>query len=367
VPVLNFYDKFYVRIEGKGELFDDITEYFNQYLSEEPNQIYDIDITVKKIDPQPDVVLGAPNQYYGKSNNKFIIKFRSGVVVMNKKWDQIVCSPSLDRSKLTYLIEYKMRRNFIEDGRVLIHASGVEHNGATAVFPAWRHTGKTNTMISILKYLGGSYLSDDRVWVDNTAEVWGYNLPVNMLPYNYNSFPELKDKSIKDRISNYLDNVIDFDRSIIDKAIYFLSNYYLSSTEGDKRYINDILPEAEHSEKNEIDDLIFLVTEPTSDVTLSNLDTEEGATMLKAISQIEWNDRIGMYCQAYDSLFKADKYSKYKEFVNKEESIFVQLISSKDTYRLSLPREEQWNEKNIDQDILKKLNQINDGQWDVDK
>jgi len=348
-----------VRLKGNldSPIGEELTNYYNllEVDDGEPDIICEIG-GFKKGEKQ---ILGDPESHYAKIGDYFVIHNRNSEIAVHKSWDRILCSPTANRNPLTKIIEYKARQRLIQEGQIMIHASGIKYNGNTIIFPAWRHTGKTNTLISFLQK-GANYLSDDRVWVTEDGTVQGYPLPVQMLPYNYRSFPDLSESSYKElarlKITGELSHIIKRKRSIFDEALYFFNRNYLGSESGEYRFLEEMIPQAEYTGKDDMDLVVFLQTTSSSEINISEIQKETALQSLYSTSFYEWNKDIYEYCHSFDHLFnKRSRVDQMEEFMQSEKEIFEKFVESKQLLQIQLPREEYWDKNNVTEQLLEKL------------
>lgn len=72
---------------------------------------------------------------------------------------------------------------------LFLHASGVAKKGIVTVFPAWRNTGKTNTILDQCKS-GYDFCGDDFCIIRN-KKVYLYPKSLNIFSYNLRAFPSV--------------------------------------------------------------------------------------------------------------------------------------------------------------------------------
>ncbi len=105
---------------------------------------------------------------------------------------------------ILYLISFKSLRN----GGVFCHASAVKYKGKTIIFPAWRHVGKTNLMLELLK-AGAELISDDGIIYYENGEIIAFSKRLHLLYFNFISNPDLLES-----VDGHTTKLIDF----VDKA-----------------------------------------------------------------------------------------------------------------------------------------------------
>lgn len=349
-----------VEIEGDttSSLGEDLFRYYSK-LQTKTDEPAAISCSIRPVDPTPDRILGDPETYFGRQGDQFIDKRSGGVVVIDNDLDSIVCSPGARSYFVKRYLEYRVRERMIEQDIALLHGSGFRFNDTVTVLPAWRHTGKTNTMISFLRE-GGDYISDDRVWVTPSGDVRGFPIPVNMLPYNLDSFPSLTEwttiEKARNKASEILSEWIVPRRSLPDNALHFFNMYYLEP-DSEYRYIDEMIPSTSYIDRETIDQLVFLQATSGDTVQIESLSEADATDLLTAISHYEWNADMQELMNAYNALFPDDdgKIEQIESLVSKENDIFASLVDSVDIKMMRLPREEDWREKDLTAQVKNKL------------
>lgn len=103
---------------------------------------------------------------------------------------QLSVEPGFDLYYLfTFLIEPLIIIFSSYEQVLYVHSSSISHNGNGHLMPAWRHTGKTKT---VLQYLakGASFIGDDYT-VLYKNQVYSYPKNINIFSYNFLANPEL--------------------------------------------------------------------------------------------------------------------------------------------------------------------------------
>lgn len=96
---------------------------------------------------------------------------------------KITVSPLLARSPhvlYTNVIEALLRFVFVSRGRMLLHSACLELNGVGVMLSAKTDTGKTGTILRLLRDHGGKFLSDDMTIVDESAMAVSYPKPLTI-------------------------------------------------------------------------------------------------------------------------------------------------------------------------------------------
>lgn len=96
---------------------------------------------------------------------------------------KVVASPMLARSPhvlYTNVIEALLRFVFVTRGRILLHSACLEFGGKGVMLSALTDTGKTGTVLRMLREKGGRFLSDDMTILDENAVATSYPKPLTI-------------------------------------------------------------------------------------------------------------------------------------------------------------------------------------------
>lgn len=360
----SFDEDISVRISGGGKAYDALSEYYQSYTTTSAQGESDFSCTVKSFSPEPEVAVGDPNLYYGRDSDRFVVENTSSTMSLSEDWNDVICTPETSKNSVAYLLEYEMRKQYAELGRGLVHASGVTVDGSTLIFPAWRHTGKTNLMLNLLQEYGGNYISDDRLWVHKDGQVSGYNLPVNMMPYNVKTFAGLSSFSRRERLAAKASNtarwVAHSGDGLVPKAASFLNIFYLEPAAGKRIMIDELLPETSYKQRTDTDAVVLLQTAPEDDaVGLEETTASEVYKSIVAASHYEWNKELEEFCRVFDSLFDGeDRLSEHRDLLDSENDVFESFLDRVPVFKLTIPREEQWVEKGIGKQAVSHIETI---------
>lgn len=91
--------------------------------------------------------------------------------------------PLLARSShvvYTNVIEPLLRFVMVSRGRMLLHSACVELNGTGVMMSALTDTGKTGTVLRLLREHGGKFLSDDMTVIDAEGNAWCFPKPLTI-------------------------------------------------------------------------------------------------------------------------------------------------------------------------------------------
>lgn len=361
---LSFDEGFSAQIGGEGKVFSALTDYYKGYTTSEMVGNADFTCRVSNFRPEPELVVGDPNLFYGREDDRFIVENTSSTMALSDDWTDVICTPETSKNSVAYLLEYQMRKRYAELGRGMVHASGVSLDGSTLIFPAWRHTGKTNLMLNLLQEFGGRYLSDDRLWVHDDGQVSGYNLPVNMMPYNVKTFGNLSSFTVKERLAAKASNsarwVAHAGDGLVPKAASFLNIFYLEPAAGKRIMVDELLPKTSFERRADADAVVLLQTSPNDDaVGLEETTVSEVYKSIVAASHYEWNEELEEFCLVFDSLFEgADRLSEHRHLNERENTIFDSFLQNVSVFKLTIPREERWQEKGIGEQSINHVETI---------
>lgn len=96
---------------------------------------------------------------------------------------KVTVSPLLGRSPhvvYTNIIEALLRFLFVAQGRMLLHSACLELNGVGIVLSAKTDTGKTGTVLRLVREHGAKFLSDDMTVIDVTGQAWAFPKPLTI-------------------------------------------------------------------------------------------------------------------------------------------------------------------------------------------
>lgn len=96
---------------------------------------------------------------------------------------KVTVSPLLGRSPhvvYTNIIEALLRFLFVAQGRMLLHSACLELNGVGIVLSAKTDTGKTGTVLKLVREQGAKFLSDDMTVIDVTGQAWAFPKPLTI-------------------------------------------------------------------------------------------------------------------------------------------------------------------------------------------
>lgn len=343
-----FYDDFVVEITGSGPLYNYFEMYYDEFTSDTTRENVDLICNFSNNNIEPDQMLGGGRKWFGRTDDVFIITFDGCQIRISPDWQWFSVHNDFPVTKFRTLVEGELRQHLAQSEMVMLHGSGVKYDGDAMIFPAWRHTGKTNTMLSFL-IEGASYFADDRLFVTRDT-VWGFPVPINILHYNLSTFPELLDERRIDAIRNALHRQILSlsSRSTSDaaKAIQIASNNLVRSTRQASLSDIGIEPPPAFEAQSQVDMVGMLQTvcgEP--DVTFTELDRERFLDSMATISYTEWDSLLQEIYMAFDQLFPdaEQKRAQLEWLHDVEKTVLADLHENTErTTIVGIPREYDW-------------------------
>jgi hypothetical protein len=356
----DFFGKLLLEVRGEGgRSTGQFRTMYDHYEVKDPSREPDMVVEQTTEDIEVETVLGDPDDHYGWTGDRFVVRNRSSYMAVEPGWSHIYVTPNWEPFYAIYPVEFRVRRQFVDEDSALVHASGIELDGETTLFPAWRGAGKTNTLISLLRE-GAGFLADDRLWVGADGSVKGYPLSVNLQPYNIQSFPEiqiqhdgLKDHA-RQELSEYIDQNFDVSGSVFEKGVTFFNRYYLKDNSRTFTDVSTLFPQAEYVEDSSVDNVVILRAAPKADdVEIEEVSDDDAVSATQAISFYEWNERLEEYFRAYDALVPGGSaVDELERVIDAEERVFERLFEDVDTYRASIPRKADWGADGIDEQVV---------------
>ena len=352
MPQFDVYGNFGISLEGRGKVYNRIKSTFDPF---ESDSVVDIDVEITTNEhvkePKVDSILGGPEEFYANSDDEFVfIRYGEPVIVSND-FNTIRCSPDAPPDFVRLLVEYQLRLKLLEMGWSLIHASGVRYNGETIVFPAWRHTGKTNTMLTFLQN-GASYLSDDRLFIREDGKVGGYPTDLHLMSYNYQSFPDLAPDSLvseaRSLMSHKINDITKSRSSIVSKGINLANEVVIA--EDHWVSVDEKFPNAEIVLKDELDKIVLLRTTSADKPYIETVAGNSLTDSLSSINYREWDlDLLEIGMASKSLIDDINQHGPVMSMIEDQKKIFQSVANEVDTAILHVPREEQWTPNTKDE------------------
>lgn len=362
----DFFGEFTLEVRGGGgRSTSQFREMYATFRTDDRSPDPDMVVERTTTAPEPDIVLGDPTDHYGWTGDRFVVRKGSDFMVVEPGWDHLYVSPHWEPFDAMYPVEFAIRSRMVEQDRALVHASGVELDGHTTLFPAWRGAGKTNTLLSLLR-AGGNYLADDRLWVGADGDALGFPLAVNLQPHNVDSFPEIElgDDGPRERVraaaSRFITEELATGSSVLDTGLRYLNATFLEDSGRSFVHLDSLFPDAAQRAQAGVDAVVVLRAAPTADsVTIEPVAPDRALSALRAVGYYEWNHRLEEYFAAYDSLVPdGSALDRFHRVVEREERVLTDLLRSTDTYVATIPRESDWAASGIDTDLVEQIRSL---------
>lgn len=362
---LKFNQETTISIDGTGPLYRDLLDYYHDILMR--NQTKDIDIYCKILDisPDPDYVLGDEFEYYGVENEKFIVQQSESTAVINVKKNLIQFEKNSSRGFASDIIEFFVRYKMIQGNPfVLTHGSSIKYNGKTFIFPAWKYTGKTNIVLSLLERDSDAmFLGDDRVWIGENSSILSLPVSMKLLPHNTSVSSKLVENSTINQIElsmyNWINNNTIKKRNTLELALRFIGEYYLKP-DGIQRSPSELFGSNRLCEKESLDCIIILQSNRKSDrVSASEINNQTAMQYLTTINEYEWNKGLRTISTTYETLTGDKSLNKMlSKICDQESKVFLKAVENTPTYRIEVPRETKWEKIGIPEMIADKVDRI---------
>ncbi len=364
----DFFGELLLEVRGEGgRSTAQFREMYHQFQTGVPGGEPDMVVERTTTSPDPDIVLGDPNDHYGWTGDRFVVRRGSEFMLVEPGWEHIYVSPDWEPFYAIYPVEFALRSRMVATGKALVHASGVELDGQTTLFPAWRGAGKTNTLLSLLR-AGGNFLADDRLWVGADGDVRGYPLAVNLQPHNLTSFPEIEPQydgpvdRVRSEVSQYIDEELASGSSFPETVVRFLNARFLKNGGRSFVSVDSLFSGSEYLERSGVDNVVILRAAPNADsVTVEPTSTETALSDIRSVNDYEWNRRLEEYFSAYDALVPDDSVlDRLAHVVEREEQILSDIFQSTDAYIAGIPRETDWGETGTDREVVERVRALSD-------
>ncbi|OUJ18088.1 HprK-like kinase/phosphatase [Methanonatronarchaeum thermophilum] len=353
---INLYDKVQINLIGNSNSIINLKKYFSYFEGESESPDFKIDI--KPIESLPKIEKNLGSTFAVAGEYVVIKENQRSPILLNRDLNEILISPDTSHTYLSKFIEYPLRKSLIKDDLAMIHAASVKIKGETLCFPAWRNTGKTNTLLSLLKK-DAKLISDDRVWIDSKGNIMAYPLAIHMGEYNYEAFPELKDnnylrkkqKQLGKKIKNVCsENGNLQEKGFFKKALWFTSDFYLDTSHKKIYSLKDLPINLNVEYSSKIDKVILLQSNVDIEPNEMEKTPAKPKNILKAIEAIneyEWNNSIRTYIKVIDYFFPNKNLQDEFSIIEKRENeIFSNMLETINLFELNLPEKSFWAQNN---------------------
>jgi hypothetical protein len=344
----NIYNQITIKVEGEGPAVNQLKSTLRAF---ENIEVQNPDLTISILSnynpPVTAQILGSPEEYYSTNDGEFVFVKYGDPIMINNDFTRIRASSTAPPNFIRLIMEWRVRHELLNEGFSMIHASGVKYNEESIAFPAWRHTGKTNTMLTFLER-GAHFLADDRLFIGSENMVRGYPTDLHILSYNYDSFPELTPRSplskIRGKVSNTLDRFTSQNSSIFSKGMNLANEVFVA--EDDWFALEEVFPESSTIYETDLNKIVLLRTTTSDEPYILPIEGSELTDALCAINYYEWDRtllEIGLNIRALtgDTAFE----KSVRDVLRKQQKVFKSISDSVPIQMLCVPREEHWKPK----------------------
>ena len=350
---LDFHGGYQLRIHDNSAIWENILSNDHYYFEVSDVKNPDLEVYTGDLnDIKLSSFVGSSSNCYGIIDGNFGIKNEDQAMVFDKGWKELRLTnypPNLHRFRT--IIEGEIRKGLASDGLVMVHASAVKYDSKVYAFPAWRHTGKTNTMLTLLD-AGADYLGDDRVLIDSEGTIYPFPTKLHLMSYNIQAFRNSLDlgfiTKLRSQIKQQVEAFLLGNKGLTYKAIGKINDIIIEPD--DWVAVDNLFPTTEIPQPMSVDKLVMLRSSANNEIEV----TQDGDTgyvnTLESINNSEWNEYLKNLGLVHDMFFP-NRESKYEEMVKLEEresKVFKKFISNMDTSTLYLPSNQDWSDGHKD-------------------
>ncbi|MCX5633547.1 MAG: hypothetical protein NTW93_07745 [Phycisphaerae bacterium] len=273
----NIHDLVRMRLE-KGHMSERSFELFfspfrTNFLKEE-----EIDLSVQNKAPEISEYSDAGGSYYFGDNHLYFIRYKVHLLKRNDLW---ILAGQRD---LLPFVHPVLQMLCLRKKHCMIHGASVAINGRGVLLPGWGGTGKTSSIICILKeILGSSFLSDDFSFISLDL-IYSNPKAFSIYPYHRALFPHLFKSGHKILIPSCLSNIFEKVRTIVKPAIMAfprLENIAKRITpENMQVSARQALPDFEFSDKAKIDTVLFIERYSGGKIVLEDISVDRARQRL---------------------------------------------------------------------------------------
>jgi hypothetical protein len=343
----NLWDRVTVAIEGEGPVCNRIYATLRHFEADDVD-IPDIKIScIRELSSiKVNTLLGAPKEYFTVVEDDYVFAKHGESVRVNQDFTEIRASHGAPPDLVRMLMELKIRHALVDEGFSMVHASGVVYNGKAIIFPAWRHTGKTNTVLSFLQK-GASFLADDRLLLGSDGTVLGYPTDLHLLSYNYRSFPSIAPQSILSKVrgavSRNLNATTSQRNSILFKGINLMNDAVV--TEDHWLSVKDVFPDSNLVFQTNLNSIVLLRTTTRGNPYIVDISCSELATALRAINFREWDNTLLEASLNFSSFKHTTAFNEsVQTVINTQKEVFSNIPDDVKIQMLCIPRQETWDQ-----------------------
>lgn len=342
MPTFSLHDEAALSLTGPGPIADQLRRIYEKFPT--TTRTPDLRIEVGAIKEAQGPVLGSPNNGYARDDG-FLITYGDRRAKFDEDWRTLRTEPGFSTALTITLAEGELRKKLatLDPATAMVHASAVEYEGETILFPAWKGSGKTNTLLTFLE-AGANHIADDRLWLDAQGTVRSYPTPLHLHRCNLRSFPDL-DPGFSTRRARLSERVTEKTRrsnSRLARATAVLNDALVTQTAWAQ--VGESFPDVAQRHEAEIDRIVLLQATTATEPSREKLSTESFSTAMAAIHEDEWNRDLDRIHRGFDTLFDGRKTAELDALRERERYAISEAAHNAPLYRLSVPRRDHWDE-----------------------
>jgi len=251
----------------------------------------EIDISVQKYAPEISEYSDAGGSYYFGDNHLYFKKYKTHLLKKNDSW--ILAG---QRNLLPFVYPV-LQMLFLRKKHCMIHSASVAINGRGVLLPGWGGTGKTSSVICILREIGGSRFLGDDFSIISPDLIYSYPKAFFIYPYHRKLFPHLFKSKHKILIPPCFSDIFEKVRTIVRPAIMMFPRLENIARRITPEHMcvpaREALPDFEFSDKAKIDTILFIERYSGIKIVLEDISVDHARQRLTG----NWLYEIGKCCQ----------------------------------------------------------------------
>jgi len=302
---------FIIYLKGSGSLYDYFTFQYRQFkIARNKSNKFNLLINIRNIsiDCKEKVFTQRINseiQSYSQ-NDQFFWQVREKKIIIPKSivGNNSIIEVDKDFPKMHFntIFDFVLRLHFIKSGYFLLHAACVSLDNNGILITSSKAMGKTELAIK-LAGIGYSFLSDDKVWMNENNNILSYPRYIVIKDSNANSFKSYLSKAslLKTNIKAKL--LLSDENSNLSKLI----NYILRNMLKTKIYhlpVENIVPDCKTIKKTIINSAFIL-----KEGRLGSIESVSPSYLQKSVisvNNLEWNNYIMNLVSVRDLIVQDD-------------------------------------------------------------
>lgn len=346
------FDGFTLKVTGAGDAvsrFEDFIGFYPADGAADP----DFSIRLEPIEGAPETLLGDGSDGYGRYDEQFFTTKNWATLSIEKSWDEARFDPHrYGCGRAGYVLTNLLRHRHANEGLAVLKASAVEYEGEVIAFPAWRDSGKTSVLISLLLD-GANYLSDDVLWIDGDGRATSYDtapmlqtISTRLLAANGNGPHSSRAVRARDRFANALESLRDRLGPGTGRVVEFAEKRYVRP--GRRVPLSESVPDAEFVPAADVDRLVFLERAGADviDTPQSESITPDAARQfLETIRYHRLDKELYEMYRSYDLLFPEtpSRTDELESVVAAEDEVYDDVVDAVDVHKMRIPTTTDWD------------------------